>query len=383
MEMGKVGNITYDNMQYSRYHDLRLYKDGQCPEHIDRNRTKNNIVFANSTLEEVYAELFDDAVEKYNEKQNRAERKRMGGGTGYLKELQNKLEMAEHKDKAVKPAFQLHIEVGDYYDTSYKNAPADAEEAEQILAGYFEGFAERNPHMRVAWAVMHCDESKPGIHATIVPWADGYKNGMPSRVSISRALAQQGFTDDKEKSGWEKWIESERETLENVMRSHGIEPVRKDDPKREKYTKAEVIAINRGIEKELHKMLNSKSAKIKKAKALLGIGVSEREYEKIYESYELERKRRIAAEELIKRTDGKEKDQLLEQLDMAYKSNTRYLDEIDKEQKRADDFENKFEEEKSKKEMLENEVKLLRSQGNDLTPTSLLGRRDGRDKGRG
>lgn len=371
MEFGKTGTVTHDPQKYSRYHDLRLYKDGEWPEHIDRSRTENNVIFASKTLEDVYVELYDKSVEDFNAKQTRDDRKRAGGGLGYLKELQEKLKNAKDPDKAIKPAFQLHIEVGDWYDTSYDNAPDDAKQAEQILMEYWDGFEKRNPHMMVAWAVLHRDESKPGIHATMVPWCNSYVQGMPVRTSMSGALEQQGFVDEKNRkrkekdTAWERWLESERKTLENIMRKYGLNPIRKNDEHREKLTKAEYKSrehsINATINRELEKVISSPLVKMPKADGLLGM-VNKRDYDALYNDYLRVGGKARAAQELIRRTDKKQIDSLLQQLELSHKTQERLRELIDR-------MEKEIVREKVKNDELIGKLNLLQSANvKDLTP---------------
>lgn len=44
-------------------------------ENVDNERSYRNIVYRDENLREVYHELFDDAVERYNEKQKRKDRR--------------------------------------------------------------------------------------------------------------------------------------------------------------------------------------------------------------------------------------------------------------------------------------------------------------------
>ena len=44
-------------------------------EHIIRDRTKDNIVIKHSTIQEAYQEVFGEAVEAYNARQKRKDRK--------------------------------------------------------------------------------------------------------------------------------------------------------------------------------------------------------------------------------------------------------------------------------------------------------------------
>lgn len=55
-------------------------------ENVDRERTKNNVEFKNIPLENAYHTLFDDALQRYNDMQKRADRKI----DNYLEHIQKK-----------------------------------------------------------------------------------------------------------------------------------------------------------------------------------------------------------------------------------------------------------------------------------------------------
>lgn len=52
-------------------HNSRKFK----AENVDGSRTHLNIDYCNENIKEVYHELFDKALEKYNAKQTRSDRK--------------------------------------------------------------------------------------------------------------------------------------------------------------------------------------------------------------------------------------------------------------------------------------------------------------------
>ena len=55
------GSITHNNRDF-------------IAENVDGERTKNNITYCNEKIQDVYHELFDEALQKYNEKQTRSDR---------------------------------------------------------------------------------------------------------------------------------------------------------------------------------------------------------------------------------------------------------------------------------------------------------------------
>ncbi len=44
-------------------------------KNVDRERSRNNVEFCHADVKKVYHELFDDALERYNAKQKRSDRK--------------------------------------------------------------------------------------------------------------------------------------------------------------------------------------------------------------------------------------------------------------------------------------------------------------------
>ncbi len=56
------GSLTHNNRKFSA-------------KNVDESRTKDNVVFVKQGIEEAYEQLFGAAVERYNAKQKRADRK--------------------------------------------------------------------------------------------------------------------------------------------------------------------------------------------------------------------------------------------------------------------------------------------------------------------
>ena len=96
--------------------------------------------------------------------------------------------------------------------------------AAELLREFSEDFQARNPHLRVFNAVIHLDEATPHIHIDFVPFATEQKRGLSTRVSLTKALEQQGFKGEgKFNTACKLWIDSEKEILAQLMRSRNIE----------------------------------------------------------------------------------------------------------------------------------------------------------------
>ena len=138
-------------------------------ENVDGTRTHLNIDYCNENIKTVYHELFDEALERYNAKQIRSDRK--------IKDYYEKI----RSSKQEKPFHEIILQVG-----GKGNMNADTENGElakQILDEYYQGFQERNPQLRVFSAHLHMDEATPHLHIDFVPFTTGSKRGLDTIVS--------------------------------------------------------------------------------------------------------------------------------------------------------------------------------------------------------
>ena len=169
-----------------------------------------NVTYCRENIKAVYHELFDEALERYNAKQTRADRK-----------IENYYEKIR-SGKQEKPFHEIILQVGNRDDMS-----ADSEEgqlAAAVLDEYMKAFQERNPNLRVFSAHLHMDEATPHLHIDFVPFTTGSKRGLDTRVSLKQALAAQGFKGGtRGDTEWSQWVRSEKEQLSAVMERHGIE----------------------------------------------------------------------------------------------------------------------------------------------------------------
>lgn len=169
-----------------------------------------NITYCQENIKAVYHELFDEALERYNAKQTRTDRR--------IEDYYEKI----RSGKQEKPFHEIILQVGNRDDMS-----ADSEEgqlAAAVLDEYMKGFQERNPQLRVFSAHLHMDEATPHLHIDFVPFTTGSKRGLDTRVSLKQALAAQGFKGGtRGDTEWSQWVRSEKEQLSLVMERHGIE----------------------------------------------------------------------------------------------------------------------------------------------------------------
>lgn len=169
-----------------------------------------NKEYINDDIKNVYHELFDEAVERYNSKQTRNNRK----VKNYYEKICN--------GKQEKPFHEIVVQIGNKNDFGIDKQTAEL--AEKALDNYVCTFQKRNPYLRVFSAHMHLDEATPHLHIDFVPFTTGSKRGLDTRVSLKQALANQGFVGNgREETEWALWVNSEKESLAESMLKFNIE----------------------------------------------------------------------------------------------------------------------------------------------------------------
>lgn len=150
-------------------------------KHIQREKSKYNIQIFKRDIKEVYHELFDDALNAYNAKQKRKDRK-IGD---YYKHVQ--------KSKNLDLQREFIVTVGNKAEWE-KLSFEEKQEVGEALERYVRDFNERHDNMTIYNAIVHLDEAgAPHAHFNVVPTATGYKNGLALQPSFRKALEQEGF----------------------------------------------------------------------------------------------------------------------------------------------------------------------------------------------
>lgn len=177
---------------------------------VDGERTHLNIEYCNKDIRETYHELFDAALEAYNAKQTRADRR--------IPDYYEKIRTGKQE----KPFHEIILQIGNCNDTGATSEVGQI--ARDVLDEYYRGFQARNPNLRVFSAHLHMDEATPHIHIDFVPFITGSKRGLETRVSLKQALAAQGFRGGtRSETEWNQWAQSEKEQLAAVAERHDIE----------------------------------------------------------------------------------------------------------------------------------------------------------------
>lgn len=175
----------------------------------DPERSGFNHSYCNENIYQVYHELFDEAVKRYNEKQTRNDR----CIDNYYEKIRS--------SKQEKPFHEIILQIGNCDDMNAKTE--NGELSAKILDEYMQSFQSRNPNMRVFSAHLHMDEATPHLHIDFVPFTTGSKRGLDTRISLKQALASQGFKGgSRQETEWNQWVYSEKQQLAAVMERHGV-----------------------------------------------------------------------------------------------------------------------------------------------------------------
>ena len=174
------------------------------------NRTHWNVEYCNEDIKDVYHELFDDALKRYNDKQTRKDRK--------IDDYYEKI----RSGKQEKLFHEVILQIGD--KDNMGSETMEGQLAAKILDEYMKGFQERNPTLRVFAAHLHLDEATPHLHIDFIPYVTGSKRGLDTRVSLKQALSSLGFKGgSRSETELNQWVQSEKEKLAMVMRENEIE----------------------------------------------------------------------------------------------------------------------------------------------------------------
>ncbi|PEQ68083.1 plasmid recombination protein [Bacillus cereus] len=195
-----LGSISFNQShQSSLSHNNRENIHGNPG--INPARLEKNIYFVQKDIRSIYKDIFQEAVEKYNGKQKRKDRK--------IDDYYDKI----HKDDKTHEQRELVVAIGEGKDDpKYRDAK---KKALQRYAGVFQ---ERNPNLAVYNMVLHDDEANPHLHINYVPNFESSR-GLTKRVGMDRALQQQGVEGTGRKL-IANWREIETAYIEQLAKEH-------------------------------------------------------------------------------------------------------------------------------------------------------------------
>ena len=210
---------------------------------VDGERIGDNIAYRQEDLREFYQRLFGQALADYNASKKRPYQRI----PDYYEHIKN--------GKQEKLFEEIVVQFGDMETCGLKSGKW--EEAKLMLDDYMRSFERRNPNLKVFNAVMHLDEATPHLHINFVPITHNGSRGLSTRVSMSGALREQGFTSaNKMQNEWAAWEERERDIMTDILRAHDLSRDVKNDThahltvdeyKQQEMKKAEIRKLNAHI----------------------------------------------------------------------------------------------------------------------------------------
>lgn len=257
-------------------HNNRDFK----PKNVDSGRTKNNVTFIKEPIDKAYEKLFGAAVERYNARQKRSDRKIKNGYYEYQFNHAVSNNVITSPDKR-KSFYEDVVQIGTKDDTGV--GTLDGEIAARCLTEYINGFQARNQNFYVFNAVLHMDEATPHLHIDYIPIGH-YKRGVDTQNGIAQALKEMGFGDGKDAIA--RWRKAECDVLKEICSRYGITI---SEPQKSRGTMTvEVYKEVKQLEDKLahlNELSNAAdNAEIPHKKSLLGKGkviVSTEEFEKV------------------------------------------------------------------------------------------------------
>lgn len=197
---------------------ISLHGGGQKSYSIKHNKyhyslpeaQRSIVVIKHMDLEDAYEDLFGDAVKKYNKKQKRKDRRMTT--QKYLDQIKASAvqDAVQEIDVQVDGENSILDEIDEY---KHHRAKPTRQEQCDMLIKYANDLLKNDKMKKNIYIVgiyLHLDETSPHLHIDYVPYAEGFKNGLQTRVSQERSLNKMGFQGGKKyivvnkKGEWEE-----------------------------------------------------------------------------------------------------------------------------------------------------------------------------------
>lgn len=208
MQQRSVTISTHNGSKVAREHNIRSPQVVSQEKHIDPNGKFE--IWIDEKPREAYQRIFGEALEEYNARQTRKDRKK----ENYYDEI-----CKDTKKHAV-----YEMIVGVYGKNPDGTSVATNDEKRHILKAFVDNWHIRNPHLELIGAYFHADEPNSDIHIHLdyIPIATDFTRGMKIQNSLSRALQQQGFKAHGSQTEQIQWEARENQYLGRLCGSYGL-----------------------------------------------------------------------------------------------------------------------------------------------------------------
>lgn len=216
-------------------------RENGLDEHIDVKGEHETWI--DMTPEEGCHKILDQAVENYNEKQKRKDRK-----TTVEDEVNKYLRISK-----TGMTREVILTVG-----NAKDHPDD-QECRRILRQEYQQFKRKNPNLQIIGVYYHADEpgSAPHLHIDYIPWHSKRQRGLDKQIGLKGALEDMGYSnkgfsskEDRAEGALKRWTEDMRLLCQEVVRDYGFEIKTNPDKKKkhENTTKHKIEESKKEVE---------------------------------------------------------------------------------------------------------------------------------------
>lgn len=207
MQERNVTISTHNGSKVCREHNIRNPKVVSMEKHIDPNGHYE--IWIDEKPRDAYKRIFGEALDEYNAKQTRKDRKK----EDYYDEI--------CKDKKKHAVYEMIV--GVYGRKPDGTSVASKQEIKSILKQFVDDWSYRNEHLVLIGAYYHEDESgQPHVHCDYIPVATECSRGMKIQNSLSRSLQQQGFKAFGTQTEQIQWEACENQELGRLCAIHGL-----------------------------------------------------------------------------------------------------------------------------------------------------------------
>lgn len=199
--------VAHNGSAAHRDHNIRNEKVVRKEEHIDPNGIHENWI--DEKPRDAYDRIFGGAVDRYNAKQKRNDRK--------IKSYYNQVRDGEQQHTV------YEIVAGVYSKDHNNGLMMSEDEQKAILREYVDTWKERNPNLELIGAYYHADEKgEPHVHCDYVPVAHGYKKGIDTQAGLVKAFGEQGLFKQGKDTAQIIFERKEREALETLCKARNL-----------------------------------------------------------------------------------------------------------------------------------------------------------------
>lgn len=273
-KMGKTISMSVGRL--APLHDVRL----DISANVDTRLTYRNAVFIDKLADfdyniEAYTDAkFQDAIDEYNQKQVREDRKKKKAYTELLADENKKLmeNSKRQKEKGInistrKPTRLAHeyvLQIGDRISDGALDPRTSIDEHKKVAYETLMEMQRKYPHIDILLATFHADEPNgtPHMHIIVQFTGDGYKQGLSRQVSMSKALELDGFERSNNRGDYaiNRWCEDVKNNILEPKMNAIMQETRSDLGEHRKH---EDIRVFREKAKQEEKALEEKREQYK------------------------------------------------------------------------------------------------------------------------